>query len=111
MRLRRAKQSRNLTQVVFTFAVSAILMSVGFLISLPFIYYVLILNQNFHYLTLPIILMILGVIIGGPIFLGGLISLLAGGRLSSNSGSLSDIDTARIRYEVENRGRHGKTGL
>ena len=46
-------------------------------------------------------MMLLGFMVGAPMFLFGLINLLIGNRPRGSS-SLAEIDLARIRYQVEN---------
>lgn len=85
-----------------SFSASVIITIVGLLISQPFFWVVMILGHNFHYITFPIIIMIVGFIVGAPMFLFGVISLLRGNHPVSSS-STADIDLGRIRYETERK--------
>ena len=81
--------------------VAAIIFSIiGFLISLPFIVIVIFLGSQFHFITFYIALMLLGFVIGGPMMVFGVISLLIGNK-NTGSSSTAELDLGRIRYTVE----------
>lgn len=91
---------RNVTTYVFNFAVAAIMIAVGFLLSLPFLYVSFVLNWHFHSITFWPFIMLIAFMCGAPCFIGGLIGLLTA-RRSSPAQSNVPQDVERIRFAVE----------
>lgn len=89
---------------VLSFVGAIVLTLIGFAICMPFFWLTVIVGMNFHYVTLLPLLMISGLIVGGPMFMFGLISLLRGNHVSS-SASTAELDIGRIRYAVETEKR------
>jgi len=85
---------------ILSFLGAIILTIVGFLISQPFFWVVIIFGYNFHHISFLILLMIIGFIAGAPMFMFGLISLFMGNR-TVGTASTTNLDIGRIRYTVE----------
>lgn len=86
---------------IISFIAALILTIVGFLISLPFVWLIIIKGNNYHSVDLLGFLMIVGFVLGGIMFAFGLVSILIGNR-PVGTASTTDMDVARIRYQVEN---------
>lgn len=85
---------------------SIILIVLGFLAALPFIIDTFILNHQYHYITFWPMMFLLGLVVGGPMFLGGIIAFFT--KTSNGSNSTAEIDLGRIRYTVETDSRGKK---
>src|ERR1019366_669368 len=68
---------------------------IGLFLSAPFVIDSIILNNGHHYMTLFPTLMVIGFVIGAPMFLIGLISF------DGSSSSSDNIELKRIRYAAE----------
>ena len=87
-----------------SFLAAVILTVVGFLISLPFVWLVIIQGNNYHHVDFLGFLMIMGFVFGGIMFMFGAVSILVGNR-PVGTASTTDMDIARIRFEVEKKGK------
>lgn len=87
---------------ILSFIAAVILTIVGFLISLPFVWLIIIKGNNYHNMDFLGFLMILGFVVGGISFMFGAVSLLIGNR-PVGTASTTDMDIARIRFQVENK--------
>jgi hypothetical protein len=66
--------------------------------SAPFVFDVIVMNNGYAHITLFPGLEILGLVIGGPLFLMGLVSF---SNAPTTSVSTNDVDVARIRFAAE----------
>jgi hypothetical protein len=104
MRINKFKLSNNRARGVMKFITSIVFVVVGFLLFQPFFWVVLVFGDNFHYVTLPILFMIIGCIIGLPMFFMGLISLTVR-KSGASISSYNDHDLSRIRHKIEQDSR------
>ncbi len=96
---------RPIASSVINFATSAVIACVGFFMSLPFVYKFMVVGMNVHYFSFLTILMIVGLVIGGPLLVFGMIGLIAN---RSRIGQLTESDVARIRHSVESTSYNNK---
>lgn len=91
----------NITRLAVRKVTAIFMVAIGLCLSMPFahmIYYKYIIHQ----VTWEVVLVLISLLIGGPIFMLGLVLLLTNGR--SISSDTSAIDLARIRHAVETKG-------
>lgn len=73
---------------------------VGLAMVQPFIWIVMVFGTHTPYMTLIQFMSIVGLIVGGPVFLFGLMHLICKSSYGP-SASTTDLDISRIRYTVE----------
>lgn len=83
---------------------SLVLLIVGLLMSIPFVVDTFFLQHEYHYIEFWPMMFLLGLIVGLPMFMGGIIGLFIRNELCGSS-STAEIDLGRIRYVVENGGK------
>jgi predicted phage tail protein len=83
-----------------------ILLIVGFLLIQPFFWNVFIAGTTYHYMTIKVLVMLFGFVIGLPMFIGGIVCLFTSKTNASASG-YNDHDMSRVRYAVEEEMRRG----
>lgn len=86
---------------VMTRFVSIILLVSGFILCQPFFWIVLMSETTFHYITLPVLLMIVSFIFGLPMFFAGIVGMLVGNKSNYSASSYNDHDVSRVRHAVE----------
>ena len=101
MKTIRTSSSRRNGNYVIQSSTSIGLIIVGAIISAPFIIDTIILGNAYHQISFWLFLQIVGLLIGGPMLLGGMISLFTR-KSASGSSSTAELDIARIRYNIEN---------
>ena len=84
---------------ILSFFGSIVLAIVGFILSQPFLWIVIIFGHNFHHITFPIFFMLAGFMIGAPMFLFGVISMFTVRNYGSSN--TTNLDIGRIRYTIE----------
>lgn len=77
-----------------------ILLVLGVLMVQPFFWVVIVGGVNFHYITIPVLFMILLLMFGLPMTIAGFIGLLIGDSNASTS-AYNEHDVSRVRYAVE----------
>lgn len=87
---------------ILSFIAAVILTVVGFLISLPFTWLIIIRGNTYHDMDFLGFLMIVGFVLGGIMFAFGLVSILVGNR-PVGTANTTDMDIARIRFEAERK--------
>lgn len=101
MRIKTARYKGNRRANVLSLLAAIIITVVGFLISLPFTWLVVIKGNAYHNMDFLGLLMIVGFVLGGILFMFGLVNILIGNRPVGSSSTL-EMDIGRIRYKVEN---------
>lgn len=86
--------------VAFRFMAGLAFAIAGFFLFQPFFWNVIVFGSNYHYMTWSVLLMIVGCIVGLPMFFGGIIAMLMGNSNASPS-TYGDHDMSRIRHAVE----------
>jgi ABC-type phosphate transport system permease subunit len=105
MRPSRTIRAKPKSRYVMNIISSIVMIIVGAIISIPFIIDVLILDHNYHYITFWPFMRFIGLLIGAPMIVFGIIALLVR-KHRHGSSSTASIDLARIRYTVENDSRN-----
>lgn len=83
---------------------SAIIMSiVGFIMSTPF-WVSVFMSQGHHYMSLLDIVFIISMLVGMPMMIMGIVSLLVG-KAGASAASYNDHDVSRMRHVIERDGR------
>lgn len=90
---------RNLKPLAISFAKSAIILSIGFFLSVPFMISMSLDTTN--YITLFELISITLLLIGAPMVLYGIIGIFNNKNAFAAPQSTADLDTARIRFAVE----------
>ena len=96
----RTRSNRSSKYGVMSFISAVIMTIIGFIILQPFFWVVIVYGNNFHHYTFPILLMLVGFVVGAPMFIFGIINLFFV-RTGNGGYSNSNLDIGRIRYVVE----------
>lgn len=100
----RTIRSRPNSRYAMRLITSVVVAVVGFIIALPFVIDTFILEHNYHYFGIWQVLGLIGFVLGAPMFFGGIISLFVRNNTPGSSNT-TNIDIARIRYQVETDSR------
>lgn len=99
--MRTIRANRDFKGKMLLSKITAIVIGVvGFIISLPFAY-VMMFGEHQPYMSAGRAFAILLVMIGLPMFFGGIIGFFIGGKSGITYGSTPETDMGRIRHAVE----------